>query len=384
LTNWYDALPIYIEVEQAASKAGSRRDAMYAKFGRLRGQMQVLPLPDISEQIAADLDTPLAKQDRRLRLRGLTVKGDIDFEWDVLAAERDWREVRLIARELRDASWENRANGELGIVAFLKGNTRERVMVRERDYRLSGEDVRTLAAVGAFRVVPAGDLRAPNARTPTRPSRDLERLRDAGLVRTMPFVLGETRSTLVTLTREGRDVLEHHRRPDDGEPRQAFYAGVAKPKELAHDARVYEAYLRASERLVAGGARVRRVILEEELKTGYQRFLQAGNRGRRDSLGRPERDAAAIADWARNHQLPCRDGHVDFPDVRLEYEDRDGRLAVEDVEVTTPHYRGGHAAAKVSAGFTRYRAMGARLGGAGGGGRGGRGRGPLLAEEMLP
>ena len=101
LTNWYDALPIYTEVEQAATKAGNRRDAMYAKFGRLRGQMQVLPLPDISEQIAADLETPLAKQDRRLRLRGLTVKGDIDLEWDVLAAERDWREVRQIARELR-------------------------------------------------------------------------------------------------------------------------------------------------------------------------------------------------------------------------------------------------------------------------------------------
>ena len=28
LTNWYDALPIYIEVEQAATKAGSRRDAI--------------------------------------------------------------------------------------------------------------------------------------------------------------------------------------------------------------------------------------------------------------------------------------------------------------------------------------------------------------------
>ena len=59
LTNWYDALPIYAQVEQAATKAGNRRDALYAKFGRLRGQMQVLPLPDSSEQIAADLDTNL-------------------------------------------------------------------------------------------------------------------------------------------------------------------------------------------------------------------------------------------------------------------------------------------------------------------------------------
>ena len=135
LTNWYDALPIYSEVEQAATKAGNRRDAMYAKFGRLRGLMQVLPLPDLSEQIAADLDTPLAKQDRRLRLRALTVKGDIDLEWDVLAAERDWREVRQLARELADTGWENRANGELGMVAFLKGNTGEATRLVQQAYQ---------------------------------------------------------------------------------------------------------------------------------------------------------------------------------------------------------------------------------------------------------
>ena len=135
LTNWYDALPIYAEVEQAASKAGNRRDVMYAKFGRLRGQMQILPLPDISEQIAVALDTPLAKQDRRLRLRGLTVKGDIDLEWDVLAAERDWLEVQQLARELGDAGWENRANGELGMVSFLKGNTGEATRLVQQAYQ---------------------------------------------------------------------------------------------------------------------------------------------------------------------------------------------------------------------------------------------------------
>lgn len=135
LTNWYDALPIYTEVEQAATKAGNRRDAMYAKFGRLRGQMQILPLPDISEQIATDLETSLAKQDRRLRLRGLTVKGDVDLEWDVLAAERDWREVQRLARELGDAGWENRANGELGMVAFLKGNTAEATRLVQQAYQ---------------------------------------------------------------------------------------------------------------------------------------------------------------------------------------------------------------------------------------------------------
>jgi hypothetical protein len=88
LTDWYSALPIYSDVEQAALRAGNRRDAMYAKFGRLRGQMQTLPLPDISEQIAVLLGSALAKRDLRLRLHGLIVKGDIDLEWDILAAQR--------------------------------------------------------------------------------------------------------------------------------------------------------------------------------------------------------------------------------------------------------------------------------------------------------
>ena len=72
--------------------------------------MQTLPLPDISEQIAADLEIAWCVQtDARLRLRALTVKGDIDLKWHVLAAERDWREVRQLAREFgRDGLGESR------------------------------------------------------------------------------------------------------------------------------------------------------------------------------------------------------------------------------------------------------------------------------------
>jgi len=90
-----------------------------------------------------------------------------------------------------------------------------------------------------------------------------------------------------------------------------------------------------------------------------------------------------VARWAQEHQLPYDDGHLQFPDARIEYEARDGRRAVEDIEVVTPHYRGAHAAAKVRAGFTRYRAVGARLGGLRTTGRSGRGVDPRLAEELL-
>ena len=264
-----------------------------------------------------------------------------------------------------------------------RGSSRERVRVKDKEYRLSGEDVRVLATVGAFRVVPSGDLREPNPRTPTRPARDLERLRDLGLVQTVPYVVGRTRTTLVTLTGHGRDVLEGARRPGADGDRQAFYVGITKPRELAHDSRVYSAFMKAAERLAERGEPVRRVVLEEELRREYQRFLQAENRARRQHGETPEERADAVARWAQEHQLPYEDGHVQFPDARLEYDGRDGRRSVEDIEVVTPHYRGAHAAAKVRAGFTRYHAVGARLGGLRTTGRSGRGVDPRLAEELL-
>ena len=265
-----------------------------------------------------------------------------------------------------------------------RGPHREKVRVRGRDYELSGNDVRVMTKVGAFRVVPANELRASNPRTPTRPARDLERLRERGLVKTMPYVVGRTRTTLVTLTDRGRDLLEARRLPDSREAQQKFYAGVSKPRELAHDTRVHAAYERAVEKLEGQGTRVRRIVLEEELKADYQRFLQRGNKGRHDGRGEPERDREAIARWAREHELPCHDGHVDLPDARIEYVDRDGRPGVEDIEIVTPHYRGAHAAAKAASGFSQYRAVGARVGGVSGSGRGGRGVDPRAAEDLLP
>lgn len=268
-----------------------------------------------------------------------------------------------------------------------RGHRRERVRVRDQEYELRGSEVRTLAAAGTFRAVPASDLREQYRDLATQ-DRDLAHLRRSGLIRTTPYVVGRSRTTLITLTDRGRGVLEQARRDRGDELRQVFYAGVSKPRELAHDVRLYRAYERAAERLAERGARVRRVVLEEELKREYQRFLQAPNRGRRDASGRSGRDPEEVERWAREHHLPFVDGHVEFPDIRIEYDERDGRREVEDVEVTTPHYRGAHAAAKARAGFTCYRSVGARVGGsrAGGGGRCGRGRRPFdprVAEELL-
>jgi hypothetical protein len=87
--------------------------------------------------------------------------------------------------------------------------------------------------------------------------------------------------------------------------------------------------------------------------------------------------------WARGHDLPYDDGHVHFPDARLEYEDRDGRSRHEDIEIVTGHYRGAHAGAVARSGFSCYRAIGGMLGGCASTGRRGGSRHLRLAEELL-
>jgi hypothetical protein len=321
-----------------------------------------------------------------------------------------------------------------------RGHERERVWARDSDVTLRASEVRTLATVGAFRVVPAGDLRDGQDR-PLDPHRgDLRHLRDAGLVETIPAI-GEDRA-LVVLTERGRDVLERHRwssvhreelrwaavekefgdergvgdersRPHEPKPRQEFYAGIRsvrhtrfavhRPRELTHDAQVYRAYLKDAERLREDGAFIRRVVLDHELRREYQQFLQERNRGKSDSDGRPDRTPEEIHRWAVEHELPDNDGHVQFPDARIEYEDRDGQRRTLDIEVETLHYRGAHAISKASSGFSRHSAGTARVissrgaGGAGGrrgsrglgltvstnGRSGGRAPDPRLAEELL-
>jgi hypothetical protein len=260
-------------------------------------------------------------------------------------------------------------------VDLPRGLDREHVHTHDHDYSLRGSEARTLTTVGAFRVVPAGDLRDKFGQSLDPRQGELWHLRESGLVRTVPL---DRDTTVVTLTKEGRDLLESTRHNRDAPGRQAFHASIQRPRELKHDAQVYHAYLHEAERLHEAGATIHRVILENDLKAEYQRFLQERNRDHEDSDGRPDRTVEEIQEWAVEHDLPCDDeGHVQFPDVRIEY-DIDGRDHTLDVEVMTPHYRGAHAAAKSSAGFSCH------LAGAGGGGRRGGGRnGAGLAEEML-
>ena len=259
-------------------------------------------------------------------------------------------------------------------LALPDGQEREQV----GNYRLRGSEIRTLATVGAFRVVPRNDLERQSLTTP----RELDRLRQAGLISTTPYMIGRRRTTIVTLTREGLELLEQHRRDCRPDEQQAFYSGVARTREISHDSRLYAAYLQAQERVTVAGGKVRRVVLETELKREYQRFLQEPNRGQHHSAGLPRRDREAISNWASDRSLPVIRGSVRFPDLRIERESPDGALAREDVEIVTDNYRGAHAASTAAAGFKCHRLTSTRVRGARSSARSGRARDERLAEEM--
>ena len=262
-----------------------------------------------------------------------------------------------------------------------RGLERERVHVRDREYHLRGSEVRMLATIGAFRVAPADDLRDAHGRQADLRNGDLQRLRAAGLIRTIAPLDRNERTTLVALTQRGLELLDAHRR-HDSDHAQIFYDRLGRSRELTHDAQLLRAYLRAAERLQNDGARIQRVVLDAELKRDYQRFLQERNREKSDSDGRPTRTREEVKEWAREHDLPVASDRVQFPDFRIEYELPDGRREMEDIEVTTAHYRGAHSAGKVQAGFTRFRGVGGRVGG-GNSHTGSAPFDPRFAEESL-
>jgi len=247
-----------------------------------------------------------------------------------------------------------------------RGDERELVVDRHRVYELDGEGSLTLAAIGAFRVVPEHDLDLPGD--------TLDNLHDGRLVETVDLGDGERG---LTLTTEGRDLLRSHSLERDAESSQVFYAGASRSREIDHDSNLYATFRQEEARLrdEHDVLDIRRVVLEQDLKRGYQEFLQDHNRNRSDSDGRPGRDENEIRDWARDHDLPYFDGQVHFPDYRIEYE-VDGRELHQDVELFTPHYRGAHAASRGKTGFRIY-VVASR-------GRGGRsGPHPRVMEEFL-
>ena len=122
LGNWDRARDLFAQAEQEFRAEGDIRDALYAKFGRLHRDVESGSYTAVLQEIEADLKNPIVQNDPVLKIRALALKGTIDLNVDTAGAKEDFSQILAIAKSRGDQKWENRARGELGIVAGIDGD----------------------------------------------------------------------------------------------------------------------------------------------------------------------------------------------------------------------------------------------------------------------
>ncbi len=154
LFNWPKAEPLYIRAEELFKQKGDPRNEIYARVGRIRAQSESMSYLDVSRMIQAEIESAAAKADPKLMLWCLVEKGYTDIEINVASSKRAWLDARALAHSLGETQWETRAEGELGVIAFLEGDSK-RAAAMMGDAVLSamasgdvGEQVRTLEMLG--------------------------------------------------------------------------------------------------------------------------------------------------------------------------------------------------------------------------------------------
>ena len=122
--NSVKARQLYAQAEVQFHSLGDTRREMYAKFGRLNREVQTGSYFAVQDEVGKDLLKPVVQSDPALKIRGLSLKGVIDLNVNTAAAHDDFSQIQVLAKAIGDRKWENRASGELGIVAGVNGDVR--------------------------------------------------------------------------------------------------------------------------------------------------------------------------------------------------------------------------------------------------------------------
>ena len=238
-------------------------------------------------------------------------------------------------------------------------DTRDSVSLRGSEFRLRETEVDTLQDIGRFRVVDEVDLqRFGYADNSTRMREDIRSLRDQGLVERRRIAVGDGDYIgVLALTDQGREVAESL---DSLDSKQRYYDGFVKPTEIEHDSALYRMFQAEASKIEQDGGQVRRVVLDFELKRDV--YAELADENSDDAEAYRERQQLVATD----NSLSVVRGHIQFPDLRIEYEGASGQSGRVDVELTTDHYKKGQIAAKAAAGFTLYSLGGDSSGGGSG------------------
>jgi hypothetical protein len=213
---------------------------------------------------------------------------------------------------------------------------------RNREYSLRESEVQTLIELGKFRVVPSDDLARLGYRGDrSRTENDVQHLRHQGLIEQRSIEGHESYSKQVlALTKEGHKLLLRHNFIPDG---QTIYHGFVKPKEARHDADLYRLYHKVAREIADVGGKVRRVILDYELKQELYRKLSRVDPNKKLAYERIR--------VASEFDLQIVNDKIPVPDLRIEYEDECRELRRLDLEIATRDYRPQGLGEKAKAGF---------------------------------
>jgi hypothetical protein len=213
---------------------------------------------------------------------------------------------------------------------------------RNREYSLRESEVQTLIELGKFRVVPADDLaRLGYKGDRSRMENDVQHLRHQGLIEQRSIEGHEPYSKQVlALTKEGHKLLSRQNFIPHG---QAIYHGFVKPKEARHDADLYRLYHKVAREIDDVGGKVRRVVLDYELKQELYRKLSQVDPNKKLAYERIR--------VAHEYDLKVVNDKIPVPDLRIEYVDECRELRRLDLEIATRDYRPQGLAEKAKAGF---------------------------------
>ncbi len=217
--------------------------------------------------------------------------------------------------------------------------------LRDRTYFVRDSEFETLAEIGTFRVVAAGDLARFGYRDDTgRMEREVGRLKHQRLLSEKTITTGKRKTTRIfTLTKTGKRLVQTSGRLPDT---QAVYHGLVKPREAKHDAELYRLYENEIARIASAGGRPLRVVLDYELKRHLNRDL---------ATLAPESDVREARERiAEQHGLSIVNGRIQVPDLRIEYETAEMDRKHVDLELATRNYRPRSLAEKAKAGFSLY------------------------------
>lgn len=209
-----------------------------------------------------------------------------------------------------------------------------------RGYWLRERETSALAEVGKFRVLAVEEFQAYlDCGHPQEMDDDIRNLVSQGLLREGTFGGPEGSSRkLLTLTKSGHRLLRANRLVAKD---QALYDGFVHPRELNHDADLYKLYQKEAARIESHEGQIVRVVLDFEIRGNINRDL-----AKFGPAARPE--------IACRHGLEVVEGKILIPDLRIEYQSREGHMAHLDLELVTEHYGGRQVADKVKAGFSLY------------------------------